>query len=167
MADFPHLQLRNQLSGFYKFRKSPRKPGETTKENLKNRQVHGQNLKNSVDQLFAAWTNNVDQREEGGLPALPDPNVVPIFLQVDPNAFDVEGMKGFGIEIISEEEGGFIIGASSDNFLSLKAKIDIFLSEQTRSKNQAAQLWQINTGTQWRVDQILSDDLKAKWNQID
>ncbi len=110
--------------------------------------------------------NNLQSREAQNLPELPDSGVVPVYLQVDTQVFDAESLKSFGIEIIAEEENGFIIGASADNFKSHSEKINKFINQEGRFKNKASQLWQINDGTQWRIEQILSDDLRAKWGQI-
>ncbi len=95
--------------------------------------------------------------------------MIPVFLQIDTSEFNVESLQSsFGIEIIAEEENGFIIGASKDNFKSLREKIEIFLKNEAGKKfqNKASQLWSINDGTQWKVQELLSDELKAKWNQI-
>lgn len=167
MPEFPHLPLRSEINGLYKSRGGGRRPGETTRANLQNRQGHGTSLLTSINQLSDSWADALAQRENQDLPELPDSNIVPIFLQIDPSAFDIESFKGFGIEIISEEDDGFIIGASADNFTSLRGKIQQFLNEEGRSKNQAAQLWQINDGIQWRVEQILSDELRERWEFID
>lgn len=60
-----------------------------------------------------------------------------------------------------------IIGASSDNFSSLRGKIEKFINEEGKSKNQAARLWQINNGLQWRLEQILlPPELQEKWDTI-
>ncbi|MFX8844731.1 hypothetical protein ABTM93_20045, partial [Acinetobacter baumannii] len=81
-----------------------------------------------------------------------------VFLQIDAKDLDVESLKGFGVEIIAEEEDGFIIGASSIDFISLKDKINQFLKEKGKSKNQASKLWSIIEGNQWKLDQIVSDE---------
>lgn len=168
MARFPHLEIKQVIEGRFKSRKIvvERERNPNTLANLENRDSHGERLTTNVNALTEYWAANVKARSEQNLPDLPEPNVIPVFLQIDTTEFDIESLLSFGIEIIAEEEDGYIIGASSDNFTSLKLKIDKFLKQEGRSKDQAAKLWQINDGTQWRVQEILSDDLRAKWDQI-
>src|SRR3972149_7268759 len=169
MARFPHLQLIKKDVGTYRPKKGAGKKevNPTTQANLtNNRQGHGNMLLTNVDHLSEYWSNNLKARIDQKLPELPDSEVVPVFLQIDTQDFDVESLKSLGIEIIAEEEGGFIIGASADNFKSLRKKIDKFIKQEGLFKNKASQLWQINDGVQWRIEQILSDDLRVKWDQI-
>jgi hypothetical protein len=168
MARFPHLELAQKIDGLYKAKRGggEKETDPITLANLNNRQAHSEKLLGEIENLSEYWSNNIVSRAAENLPELPDSNVIPVFLQIDTQEFNVESLKSFGIEIIAEEESGFIIGASSDNFESLKQKIDKFLRQEGLFKNKASQLWQINEGTQWRIDQILSDELKAKWDQI-
>lgn len=168
MPDFPHLQLRSEVAGLYKSNGGGKRKAANTLANISNRQAHGTRLATNLDQLSSNWTDALARRQESDLPILDDSNIAPIFLQVDPNVFDVEALKGLGLEVIAEEDDGFIIGAGTHDFTSLRLKIDSFLNQDgSRSQNQAAQLWQINEGFQWRIDYILSDDLRSKWNEID
>lgn len=168
MAKFPHLQLKRKIDGLYRPKKGGGKKevNLTTQANLANRRGHGNTLLTNVNHLSEYWANNLKARIDQELPELPDSEVVPVFLQIDTQDFDVESLKSLGIEIIAEEENGFIIGASADNFKSLRKKIDKFIKQEGLFKNKASQLWQINDGVQWRIEQILSDDLRVKWDQI-
>ncbi|MFO0795687.1 MAG: S8 family peptidase [Candidatus Brocadiaceae bacterium] len=168
MAKFPHLQLKRKIDGLYRSKKGGGKKAlnSTTKANLDDRQGHGSGLLTNVDRLSGYWAGNLETRINQNLPELPDSEVIPVFLQIDTQDFDVESLKSFGIEIIAEGEEGFIIGASADNFKSLREKINKFIKQEGKYKNKASQLWQINDGTQWRIEQILSDELRAKWGQI-
>lgn len=165
MAEFPHLNLTQRINGKYRHRPGggKRRINEITQRNLDDRPQHAQNLINAVESLTEKWTETILIRKQSGLPDLPNPDISPIFLQVDPDKFDIESLKGFGIEIISEETSGFIIGASSIDFNKLRNKIDRFVRELG---NNPAQLWQINDGLTWRIEQILSDSLKDKWSSI-
>ncbi|MBI2470146.1 MAG: S8 family serine peptidase, partial [Planctomycetes bacterium] len=169
MAKFPHLQpIAKKIDGLHKPKRVvvEKQIDPTTQANLANRQGHGNMLLTNVDHLSEYWSNNLKARIDQKLPELPDSEVVPVFLQIDTQDFDVESLKSLGIEIIAEEEGGFIIGASADNFKSLRKKIDKFIKQEGLFKDKASQLWQINDGVQWRIEQILSDDLRVKWDQI-
>lgn len=167
MPDFPHLPLPRKIAATHKPKRIPieRVISETTLNNLSNRRQHGRGLLGDVNQLSSSWEEQLNERQEDGLPDLPFPDLIPVFLQVDSELFDAEQLYSFGIEVIAEDEDGFIIGASSDSFTSLKEKINKFIRAEGKFKDKAAQLWQIITGTQWRVDYILSNELKSKWDE--
>jgi hypothetical protein len=169
MPDFPHLPLPKKISAKHKAlkRKFDKVVSQQTSDNLTNRKQHGRLLRNSINQIATEWNNQLSGREGEQLPALPNSNIIPIFLQIDSNDFDAEQLYSFGIEVISEEDGGFIIGASGDNFTSLKTKITKFINQEGKFKNTAAYLWNIIQGNQWRIDYILSDELKEKWDTIE
>jgi hypothetical protein len=171
MAEFPHLPFPEVINGVHKPKKIKvdKYVNEVTSDNLNKRETHGKGLLSNVEHLSAYWADNIEKRKALNLPELPNPDVIPVFLQIDTSEFNVESLQSsFGIEIIAEEENGFIIGASKDNFKSLREKIEIFLKNEAGKKfqNKASQLWSINDGTQWKVQELLSDELKAKWNQI-
>ncbi len=168
MAEFPHLPLPKRITAPYKHkkRKFEKEIDVITLANLQNRRPHGRTLKQNANKLKDDWNYEMEQREQSGLPDLPNAEVIPIFLKLDAKLFDPESLYSFGIEVIAEDDDGFVIGASIDNFKSLKEKIDKFVAKSGKFKDKAAQLWEIITGKQWRVDYILSEDLKAKWDQI-
>ena len=94
---------------------------------------------------------------------------IPIFLQVNPDLINgLFDLKYLGIEIISEEEDGYIIGASIDGLRRLEEKINGFARE-TFGSAKIADLWQIISGNRedWKPKHILSDELLAKWSFID
>ncbi|WP_316754579.1 S8 family peptidase [Pedobacter aquatilis] len=161
MAKFPHLPLTTILDGNYKFKgfpgsgKAPR-----SLQNLENRKAHGASLSKMIEGVELFNKDILQWRAEQGLPELPDSGVIPVLLQVDPNVFDIETLKGFGMEILAEEERGFVLGASVDQFKSFKSKIEDF--EKNENKGTAL-LWEIEQGNQWRPQYILSEELYWKW----
>lgn len=161
MAKFPHLPLRTILDGSFKFKGfAGRGKSQRSLNNLKNREAHGTSLLKMAQAIQQLNTDVLQWRKEQGLPDLPDEHIIPILLQVDPQVFNIETLRGFGMEVIAEEENGLILGASVDQFTSLKEKISKFIKD----KNQGtALLWQIEQGQQWRPDYILSEDLYWKW----
>nr|WP_288813241.1 S8 family peptidase [uncultured Sphingobacterium sp.] len=163
MPKFPHLPLKDSFKGDFKFPQTPRPPNPRTAENRKNSRNHGAFIGGNANSVKERYQNELVGRAQKGLPHL-DENIIPVFLQVDPDGFDVEALKGFGIEIIAEEDEGFIIGASVDGFKSLEKKIKQFV-EEGKAVN-TAQLWDIVLGQNWRVEQILSEELQKRWNQI-
>lgn len=160
MSEFPHLSLKDSFKGHFKFSRTPRTPNPRTAENRENNVEHGKLLKNGVDIVKLHYQNTIERRNQQNLPEL-DANIIPIFLQVDPEGFDVDKLKGFGIEVVAEEDGGFVIGASVDGFRSLENKIKQFVEEGKAVGT--SHLWDIVVGEQWRVENILSDELKSRW----
>ena len=165
MPDFPHLPLREALAGNLKAKRQRRnnKLNPTTKWNLDNRAEHGANLSARANEISRFHQDVLTWRRENGFPDLPE-NVTSVFLKVDPQEFNIEALKGFGIEIISEEGEGFIIGATVDGFKSLRKKIKQF-TERGKAVG-TARLWDIIEGIGWRPREILSEELYRKWEQI-
>jgi len=169
---FDHLSLPHRITGLYNSPYGSGKqtvvvnPSEETLNNIKNRKEHAKTLSEKTTIVTGEWKEEFALRKEQGLPNIPES--IPLFLQVDPKIFNPDSLRSFGIEIISEEEDGFLIGASADlNLSTLKDKIDKFLNEEGKFKNTASKLWDIITGKQWRIENILSNSLLKKWDKID
>lgn len=168
MPSFEHLRLFQKLEQKHKpTGGGSSKPLQTTLDNKNNPEVHANKLRQQADTIVNDWENALTARQQAGLPTLPDADVIPLFLKIDPNVLPVDALLSFGIHVISEEEDGLIIGAAFDQFKALKGKIKKFLQQgQVKGKEQAAKLWDILQGEQWRLDYILSEELKAKWSII-
>jgi hypothetical protein len=167
MEQFPHLKFVQRLVG------SPRlfgrgEPNPVSQHHRGNRQAHSRDLGRSAELLQQDWGDSISGREKKGL-ALLDSETVPIFLKINPEILNAEfDLQAFGIEIISEEEDGFIIGASVDNLRMLEEKINGFINEEYGT-GRIADLWQIVEGNreEWKPKHILSDALKEAWPNID
>lgn len=168
MADFPHLKLTYLIPGDYRSPKGGSKKDvqEKTRFNLANRSSHAKHLQNRIEELQSQWIQKNSERDELGLPPLP--SAIPLFLEIDPEDMEFDSLRSFGIEVLSVEEGGLVIGASTDgfDFKSLKVKIASFLNQQGKFKDTAAKLWDINSGKKWRLDYILSKELNEKWEEL-
>lgn len=168
MPDFPHLVLSAILDGLYRPQKLiiTKTVNPRTDSNLKKRSEHASFLSGRIEALQSSWASVIEERTNAGLPPLPD--AIPLFLQIDPYDMPPDSLRSFGIEIISVEEDGFIIGASTDgfNFKSLKEKIELFVKKEGKFKDTASKLWEINSGQKWRIEQILSPELQNKWEDI-
>lgn len=165
MEKFPHLNFPQKVTGIPRFNggggTDPR-----SKENKDNRQHHVDNLFGRTGKLKSDWENKTKKREELDLAPL-DSEVIPVFLKINPDLIGYDfDLKQFGIEVISEEEDGFIIGASLDGFNSLNEKITMFLTNE-RGSATIADLWEIIEGKNWKPIRILSDKLKSIWRTID
>ncbi|MBD2414241.1 subtilase family protease [Nostoc calcicola FACHB-389] len=153
---FPHIRLRLTTEG-----SAASPPGGGGKKNpitlvnLGNRQGHGGKLKTSVDSLIFEWQETQEEREQEGKPPLTSRRII---LQIDPDSFNPDGLKAYGIELIADTEEGYIIGASADLELSeLQKKIEKFINEQ-HGGNTVAQIWEIIDGRK-KPDLILSANL--------
>ncbi len=166
MEQFPHLKFVQKISG------KPRYHGggaenPITKDNKDNRQRHSNFLRQKTGKLKSDWLNSFKTRQSEGLAAI-DENTTPIFLQINPDLINAEfDLESFGIEIISEEDDGFIIGASFDNLKSLEEKINGFISQE-HGTGGIADFWEIIDGDReiWKPEHILSEYLFSNWSKI-
>lgn len=164
MERFPHLKFLQKVIG------KPRlhgggEPNPLSIQNKNNRQGHFGYLSGRTSQIKSDWEIQIGRREELGLAPL-DADIIPIFLKINPDlvTYDFD-LKQFGIEVISQEEEGYIIGASLDSFTSLNEKINRFLNEQ-HGGAKIADFWEIIEGNQWKPEHVLSDYLKSIWSEI-
>ncbi|MEG4803252.1 S8 family peptidase [Microcoleus sp. ARI1-B5] len=162
---FPHIQLRLARSGVAATPMGGGKPNPITSANASNRQGHGSRLKTSLDSLILNWQQNQEKREEEEKPPRPE-KAIPIILQIDPIAFDLEDLRKYGIEVIAELENGYIIGSSADDtdFSELQKKIENFIKAE-RGGGKVPGIWEIIDGIK-RPDYILSQKLLNEWEQI-
>ena len=162
MERFPHLKFSELVIGRARF-SSNGSGNEITQRNKGNREGHSQSLLSKTALLRSNWSNHISEREGNNLAPLSE-NIEPVFLQINPELLsNVEfNLLSFGIEIISEEENGFIVGASSDNLRTLEEKINGFITSEWGS-GRVADLWQIIDGNreEWKPKHILSPDRKS------
>lgn len=143
---FPHIQLRLAREGTV----TPppprgRKQNPRTTANASDRWGHGNRLKSSALSIVSDWKDTQAKREEEEKPPLPD-EAQRIILQIDPDSFDPDGLKAYGIEVIAELEDGYIIGASADLELSdLQKKIEKFINEEWGG-GKVAEIWGLLMG---------------------
>ena len=166
MDQFPHLNFVQKITG------KPRlfgggEPNPITALIKQDRKGHSDNLFQQTSKLKEEWINSVTEREAKDLPAL-EPHIIPVFLQINPDLLSSEfNLQNIGIEIISEEEDGFIVGASFDSLKSLEEKIEGFITEKHGS-GIIGDLWKIFEGDRetWKPRHILSNELFQRWNDI-
>lgn len=162
-ANFPHLRLRLVSQGIATSSGGGRKASSTTAANKGDAGGHGRKLRSSVDAITSSWSAEQQRREEEGEPDLPD--AVSFILEVDPDTFDADALKSFGIEVVADLEEGYIIGASADTELSeLREKIEKFMNAEYGG-GKVPEIWQLIEGTR-RPEYILSDRLKDEWERI-
>jgi Subtilase family len=161
---FPHIELKFATEGTASFTTFPREKTPKTQTNLGDSWGHGNKLKSSVSGIISDWQEQLVERKQEQKPELPE--AVPLILQIDPNAFDAEELRKYGIEVIAELEHGYILGASADpQFTDLQKKIEQFLNQE-RGGGKVPEIWEILDGTK-RPEYILSSELQAQWGQIE
>lgn len=162
---FPHIQLRLAREGIAAPALSGgRRQNPRTTANARDRWGHGSRLKSSALSIVSDWKDTQAKREEEEKPPLPD-KAQRIILQIDPDSFDPDGLKAYGIEVIAELEDGYIIGASADLELSdLQKKIEQFINEE-RGGGKVAEIWDIIDGRK-RPEYILSPELLDHWDKV-
>jgi hypothetical protein len=166
MEQFPHLKFEQKIEGVPRFHGGGQ-PNPQTVENKANRRGHIEKLQRWITENKTNWDESFSRREQDNLAPI-NPDIKPVFLQINPDLISTEfNLEDFGIEIISEEENGFIIGASIDNFRTLEEKINGFLTS-TRGTGKIADFWQISNGNRevWKPLHILSEELYSKWSTI-
>lgn len=161
---FPHIQLSLPKEGIAASPKGGgRKKDPQTLANSGDRWGHGSRLNSSVSSITANWKDTQEKREEEEQPELPQSRR--IILKIDPNSFDPESLKSYGIELIAELEDGYIIGASADLELSeLRKKIGKFIREE-HGGGKVAEIWDLIDGIQ-KPEYILSPELMAHWDLV-
>lgn len=169
MPEFPHLKLPFKVEGSAK----PKGGGSRdklakakTNDNKDNRQNHGQYLGSSANTIVENWRTLKEAKEAEGI-ILPNENDIPIFLRIDTEVFDIDNFKLWGIELISEEENGYIIGASTDNLQAFFENVNDFINETGQRKDKAAQIWELITDESWRVGELLKGELGDIWETIE
>ncbi|MEH1873353.1 hypothetical protein [Nostoc sp.] len=163
---FPHIQLRLTTEGRAASPPGGGKKNLITVVNLGNRQGHGGKLKGSVESLIFDWQDTQEEREQEKKPLLKSRRII---LEIDPDSFNPDGLKAYGIELIADTEDGYIIGASADLELSeLQEKIEKFINEKYGG-NKVAEIWEVIDGKK-KPELILSPNLFAelyeKWLAI-
>jgi hypothetical protein len=160
---FPHVSLKLTNAGTVPSGRAPRRSARSN-SNLNNRRGHGTQMQSSASTIASNWKSTLDERQEEGLPALP--NVPSLLIRVDPQSLDIDKLKSFDIEVILEIEDGFILGASVDADLTkLQQKIQQFINEQYGG-GKVAEIWEILEGRFNRLEHIVSPDLLARWDQL-
>lgn len=167
MEQFPHLNFVQKISGL------PRLFGgggtnPISKENQKNRIGHCTSLISKASKIKSDWSDHYAKRQILNLATL-DKEIIPVFLKINPDLLELVDfdLQNLGIEIISEEDNGFIVGASLDNLRTLEEKINGF-SKEVYGTGVVADLWGIIDGNreEWKPKHILSDSLYVNWNKI-
>lgn len=168
MSNYPHLKLPLTIGGIIK----PPKGRPIKNEDLRTqfnkgvgRKKHGEHLLNSAITVVEKWDELHSSLREKGI-EIPNTNDIPVFLKIDTNVFNIDSLSNWGIEVISEEEQGYIIGSSLDKLQTFQEKVNQFIGQNGKYKNTAAKIWELETGDNWRIENLLKGELFEIWENI-
>lgn len=157
-SQFQHLQLALHHKGRAKLYGRGGSPSLTSVRNLADRPGHAQRLRMSLASMRAMWRKLKDDRAAQALPALP--NAMPIFLRVDPKAFDPDRLEGFGLELVMEHDEGFLLCASQDEDLqAFEDKINAFLADKLVAP---ARVYSVDPHTPSRAELVVGSSLSTR-----
>lgn len=165
MQDFPHLEFRSAIIGDFKGPSGGSLTEISKKNKGENRRQHAEYLKSQISIIKQNWEQNLKIQKEKFGNEVVENSGISIFLQIDPNNLSPDFLFGLGIEVISEEEDGFVICAASlADLNAFEEKVNRF--EAKEGSEKVAELLQIENGNGWRPNRILSDHLRSIWDQI-
>ncbi|HVX35869.1 MAG TPA: hypothetical protein VHC71_06595, partial [Hyphomicrobium sp.] len=138
----------------------------TTVINRANRTGHAAGLRTGSSNVLASWQVRQAERIRSGLP--PITGGIPLLLRID-TTLDLDDLRRqFKFEIVSEQEGGFVIVASEDvNLAEFRQKLTDFIGSVTGSGN-VAKIHELREDLtqEERLRLILTDTLFAEWPGI-
>lgn len=162
--DFKHLEFPKVIKNKAKI------PGggntsEISKQNRTNRIEHSTTLKKQLISVFEQREVFNEERRAKGFTALP--LEVPLLLKMDEDSYPIDDLYKYGLEVVSEEENGYVIVATNEAGLNLfQEKLETF--KQTTNKGisisgsgKIAEIHEINT--QDLPSKRLSEYLFDKW----
>jgi len=161
-----HLPLPLRTRARAKLRGSGNPSPQTLANRAANRAAHGVSLGASLQTLKSRWQLEALQRSLDKLPILPAGR--PFLLEVDPD-LEIDLLTHFfGLEIVAEEEEGFVLVASRDLDLAELSKMVDGYSVRVSGSATLAQVVQLfDDGSQTdRLRRILSESLFARWGAI-
>lgn len=136
-------------------------PNPITINNRENRIEHGNYIKRQSQELSRFWNVQIQNRSNSNLPTMN--SGIPIMLEIEPD-IDIEFLRGFGLEIVSELENGYMLVSSGDIDLSkLNTQLEKFLEDSLQTP---AKLYGLKSNDE-RMNKIMSLSLREKWNSIE
>lgn len=157
--NFEHLEIPLVFSGKPKYNGGG-DPNPLTVINRQNRNEHGNRIRGQSQELSRFWNVQIENRVAQNLPTID--SGVPIMLEIEPD-IDIEFLRGFGLEIVSEIENGFILVSSVDvNLNKLNQQLELFIADSLQTP---AKVYGLKNNNE-RMEKIMSPSLREKWNTI-
>lgn len=163
--EFPHLTLplvikqRARLNGGGKV-------GAQEKINKANREQHHQNLVSSSTEAINYWQEVRAQREQSNLPDLP--HEIPLLIKTEPES-DVEFLKKYyDFEVVSEDQDGTIVVASSNERLAEFINKTQDFVQGKKGTATVAKIYELipSSNISLRLEKILSPWLLEQWSLV-
>jgi subtilisin family serine protease len=162
---FQHLRLALHHRGPAKvFPGGKTRWSEVSLRNLADKARHIKSLRGDLNRMRAMWQRMQADRVAQSLPPLP--NAMPVFLQVDPEGFDIDQLNAFGIELVMEHEQGFLLCASRGTDLqAFEAKLNEFSMRSDRTS--VARIHAVEINNRQRSDLVVGSSLRARFASSD
>jgi|GEM_PF-3114125 len=161
---YPHRPLKQLTAGQAKpAGPFPRPLPEQTLQNRMQREAHGHQLKESLEQIAQDWTQRQEQRE---FPEAPAPASMPLLVRTDPNRTTQQDcLKAVGLEVVSHLEDGYVMATPAGGKLDgFQQKIELFLNEE-RGGGRISGIWEVLDGRE-RLQYLLSPALIERWSTL-
>ncbi|MEI8390724.1 MAG: S8 family serine peptidase [bacterium] len=147
-VNFEHLKFHKTIKNRAKIQGGGNS-SEISKQNKTNRFQHSNKLKSELNTLLNQHKSFSDERQAMGFAALP--LEVPLLLKVDEETYPIDELYKYGLEVVSEEENGYIIVATDEQGLEkFQNLLEIFKQttakgESIRGSGKIAEIHEINT----------------------
>jgi len=168
--NFQHLPLLRRESGSANLTGGG-SPAQQTVENRANRASHSSTLSASSSNVVSQRQKVEAERQTESLPDLPPG--IPLLLEVDPG-LDIDDLRHyFDFEIVSEEEDGFVIVASSEvdlaQFLDAVTRFAATAASDQRGTATIASVHRLDDDADQkkRLELVLSEQLCEHWPNLD
>ncbi|MBJ6107652.1 S8 family peptidase [Hymenobacter sp. BT523] len=129
---------------------------------------HGRDLKAKIEQVSRDWITYLEEYNDGDATGSAALSYVPLYLQIDPNMLEEDTLRGWGIDVVAVEPGGYILGvATSADYPKLRAKLNTMISGSMAGVKQMAYVWDISSRGA-SIDSIVKDEqLLGRWGTIE
>ncbi len=164
---FDHLRLVCRKRGSARFPPAVVPEDTTTAANKANRGTHATTLRGRSTAATTNWVSRQDSRKQAGLPTIEAG--IPLLLKID-TSLDLDDLRRqFGLEIISEQEDGFVLVSSQDvSLANFDQKLTNYVAGITGSGN-ISKIHEIREDltNEERLRQVLSDGVLSDWHSLD
>ena len=162
---FPHLRF----VGVEFDRARLHSGGESSAQTITNKQnrvAHSEHLRKQLANLNAWWGEQKKLRGEQGAPEIKG---IPLWVKIDPSEQNADFLRGFGFQIVAEEEDGFVLLAADEQTFTIAGqKLDAFREALPR-KDKPASIYEIaqQETEEDRIKRVLPAGLWDSWRTLD
>ncbi len=164
--NFEHLSLPLRRRAPALLGRPPKASPQTRANKGVRRAAHATEIQNSATALVQRWAREDADRAEALLPTMPAGK--PFLLAIDPS-LDPDALRHyFGLEVVAEQDDGFVLVATEDLQLSRLNKLVAEFSVQVHGSATVASVHKLyGDGAQIdRLERLLSESLMQRWSSI-